>query len=63
MYDDLPPGQEKPARGKGLNKPTKVTLHSVFPRGDDPTDEQKRRYEAKVRKTTEKMGEFLLRLF
>lgn len=43
--------------GEGLNKPTLVTLMKLFPKGDNPSEEQKRRYEARVRKNTDKSGE------
>ncbi|CAM9539431.1 unnamed protein product [Scytosiphon promiscuus] len=56
VYDDLDEGEEKPALGEGLNKPTTVTLYGIFPKADDPTDEEKRRYEGRVKKNTEKIG-------
>ena len=58
VYDELPEGQEKPALGKGLNRPAVVTLCGLFPKYENPTDEQNRRYEEKVRKNTGRMGEF-----
>lgn len=57
VYDDLDEGEEKPVLGEGLNKPTTVTLYDIFPKAADPTDAEKRKYEARVRRNTEKIGE------
>lgn len=57
VYDDLAEGEEKPELGEGLNKPTTVTLYGVFPKMENPSDAEKRRYEARVRKNTTKIGE------
>lgn len=62
MYDDLPDGEVKPVVGEGLNKATRVTLYGVFPKGDDPSEEEERRYEGRVRKNTIKIGESKLLL-
>lgn len=60
VYDELPENEEKPPRGEGLNKSTTVTLLGVFPKGDNPSEEQKRKYEQKVRRNTEKIGDVAL---
>lgn len=60
VYDDLEEGEEKPVLGEGLNKPTTVTLYDIFPKAANPTDAEKRRYEARVKKNTEKIGEKII---
>ncbi|CAN0293153.1 unnamed protein product, partial [Ectocarpus fasciculatus] len=60
VYDELAEGEEKPALGEGLNKPTRVTLYNIFPKAADPSEAEKRRYEARVSKNTEKIGERLV---
>lgn len=57
VYDDLAEGDEKPELGQGLNKPTTVTLYDVFPKATNPSDAEKRRYEARVSNNTKKIGE------
>lgn len=57
VYDDLAEGEEKPGLGEGLNRPTTVTLYDIFPKATNPSDAEKRRYEARVSKNTEKIGE------
>lgn len=56
VYDDIAE-EEKPELGEGLNKPTTVTLFGIFPKMDNPSDAEKRRYEARVSKNTTKIGE------
>lgn len=58
VYDDLAEGEEKPELGQGLNKPTTVTLYDIFPKAANPSDAEKRRYEARVAKNTDKIGEW-----
>lgn len=62
VYDNLPEGETKPAEGEGLNMPTRVTLLGVFPKAEKPSAEQKRSYEEKVRRNTEKIGEYCVPL-